>query len=204
MNEPDIEQLISYHIQEFLVAPALFQQVYEEIMTFSYWLKGFAPHNILEIGFKGSSFHILSQLSTGKKAAIDLEDDGRVIRSHLMMYGQDFKLFIADSQKKETKDKVKEFCSQYDLIFIDGDHSYEGVNRDFELYQDLLSPRGYIVFHDIDPEHVFKDGPGGEVYKFWQDLSYGSKTNILTIKSSGKVTCFDKKERFGGIGLWRP
>jgi hypothetical protein len=120
------------------------------------------------------------------------------------MYGEDFKLFIADSQTEETRDKVKEFCPKYDLIFIDGDHSYDGVRRDFELYQDLLSPRGYIVFHDIDPEHVFRDGAGGEVYKFWQDIQHGSKTNIVTIKSSGTITCFGQKEHFGGIGLWRP
>ena len=146
----------------------------------------------------------MSQLSTGKKVAVDLEDNGRTIWSHYMMYDEDFKLFIADSQTEQTRDKVKEFCPKYDLIFIDGDHSYDGVRRDFELYQELLSPRGYIVFHDIDPDHIFRDGAGGQVYKFWQDLSYGSKTNIVTIKSSGKTTCFGQKEHFGGIGIWKP
>ena len=204
MKDVNIEELIDYHVKDFLIEPTLFQQVYEEITTFGYWLKGFQANNILEIGFKGSSFHIMSQLSTGKKAAVDYEDKGRTIWSHYMMYGEDFKLFIADSQTEETRDKVKEFCPQYDLIFIDGDHSYEGVQRDFELYQELLSPRGYIVFHDIDPEHVFRDGAGGQVYKFWQDIPYGSKTNIVTIKSSGKTTCFGQKEHFGGIGIWRP
>jgi cephalosporin hydroxylase len=146
----------------------------------------------------------MSQLSTGKKAAVDYEDKGRTVWSHYMMYGEDFKLFIADSQIPETRDKVKEFCPEYDLIFIDGDHSYEGVRRDFELYQELLSPRGYIVFHDIDPDHTFRDGAGGQVYKFWQDISHGSKTNIVTMKSSGKTTCFGQKEHFGGIGIWKP
>jgi predicted O-methyltransferase YrrM len=204
MKDVNIEELINYHVKDFLIEPTLFQQVYEEITTFGYWLKGFQANNILEIGFKGSSFHIMSQLSTGKKVAVDYEDKGRTIWSHYMMYGEDFKLFIADSQTEETRDKVKEFCPEYDLIFIDGDHSYEGVRRDFELYQELLSPRGYIVFHDIDPDHIFRDGAGGQVYKFWQDLSYGSKTNIVTIKSSGKTTCFGQKEHFGGIGIWKP
>ena len=204
MKDVNIQELINYHVKDFLVEPTLFQQVYEEITTFGYWLKGFQANNILEIGFKGSSFHIMSQLSTGKKAAVDYEDKGRTIWSHYMMYGEDFKLFIADSQIEETRDKVKEFCPEYDLIFIDGDHSYDGVRRDFELYQELLSPRGYIVFHDIDPDHIFRDGAGGQVYKFWQDLSYGSKTNIVTIKSSGKTTCFGQKEHFGGIGIWKP
>ena len=181
MKDINIEELIDYHVKDFLIEPTLFQQVYEEITTFGYWLKGFQANNILEIGFKG-----------------------RTVWSHYMMYGEDFKLFIADSQTPETRDKVKEFCPEYDLIFIDGDHSYEGVRRDFELYQELLSPRGYIVFHDIDPDHIFRDGAGGQVYKFWQDLSYGSKTNIVTIKSSGKTTCFGQKEHFGGIGIWKP
>jgi predicted O-methyltransferase YrrM len=204
MKDVNIEKLIDYHVKDFLIEPTLFQQVYEEITTFAYWLKGFQAHNILEIGFKGSSFHIMSQLSTGKKAAVDYEDKGRTVWSHYMMYEEDFKLFIADSQITETRDKVKEFCPEYDLIFIDGDHSYEGVRRDFELYQELLSPRGYIVFHDIDPDHIFRDGAGGQVYKFWQDISHGSKTNIVTIKSSGKTTCFGQKEHFGGIGIWKP
>ena len=199
-----VEELVNYHCNPYLYEHSLFQQVYEEILTFSYWMAGFKPNNILEIGFKGSTFHIFSELSTGKKAAVDIFDDGRIKTAHYMMYGEDFKLFIEDSQTEETRDKVKEFCSEYDLIFIDGNHTYDAVMRDFELYKELLSPRGFVVFHDIDPEHVFKDNYGGEVYRFWEDLDYGSKTNIITTKSSGKITCFDKKERFGGIGLWQP
>jgi cephalosporin hydroxylase len=199
-----VEKLVNYHCQPYLYENASFQQVYEEILTFSYWVAGFKPHNILEIGFKGSTFHIFSELSTGKKAAVDIEDKFRTQVAHHMMYGQDFKLFIENSQTPETRDKVKEFCPEYDLIFIDGDHRYEGVKRDFELYKNLLSPRGFVVFHDTDPDHIFRDGLGGEVYKFWQDLDYGSKTNIVTSKSSGKVTCYGQTEHFGGIGLWKP
>ena len=199
-----VEDLVNYHCKQYLYDHYLFQQVYEEILTFSYWLSGFKPHNILEIGFKGSTFHIFSELSTGKKAAVDIFDDGKVKTAHYMMYGEDFKLFIDNSQTVETRDKVKDFCPQYDLIFIDGDHSYDGVKRDFELYRELLSPRGFVVFHDIDPEHVFRDGAGGQVYRFWQDLNFGSKTNIVATKSSGKVNCLGQSEHFGGIGLWQP
>jgi hypothetical protein len=40
-----------------------------------------------------------------------------------------------------------------DVLFIDGDHSYEGVKLDFELYSKILSPRGIILIHDTDSEY---------------------------------------------------
>jgi predicted O-methyltransferase YrrM len=35
-----------------------------------------------------------------------------------------------------------------DLIFIDGDHSYEGVKRDWELFLPHIRPSGIVIFHD--------------------------------------------------------
>jgi len=42
---------------------------------------------------------------------------------------------------------------QIDFLFIDGDHSYEGVKTDFDLYSNLLSDRGIIAIHDTDKEY---------------------------------------------------
>lgn len=47
-----------------------------------------------------------------------------------------------------TKIELKEVEGPLELIFIDGDHSYEGVSEDFGHYQSLLSATGKIVFHD--------------------------------------------------------
>jgi len=45
-----------------------------------------------------------------------------------------------------------------DLIFIDGDHSYEGVKADWELFSPFLTPSGIAVFHDTTWElHRHKD-----------------------------------------------
>lgn len=41
-----------------------------------------------------------------------------------------------------------------DVLFIDGDHTYEGVKRDFELYSTILSDHGVIMIHDTDSEYV--------------------------------------------------
>ena len=53
------------------------------------------------------------------------------------------------------------------FLFIDGDHTYEGVKKDFEMYAPLVSKGGVIAFHDIVP------GPkeyAGEVNKFWLEI----------------------------------
>lgn len=35
------------------------------------------------------------------------------------------------------------------LVFFDGDHSYEGIRRDWEAYAPLVGPGGVVAFHDV-------------------------------------------------------
>lgn len=42
-----------------------------------------------------------------------------------------------------------------DFVFIDGDHSYEGVKRDFQDYSKKLSDEGVIALHDA---RIFEGG----------------------------------------------
>jgi predicted O-methyltransferase YrrM len=37
------------------------------------------------------------------------------------------------------------------FIFVDGDHTYEGVKRDIQAYYPLLAPGGIMAFHDFLP-----------------------------------------------------
>lgn len=65
-------------------------------------------------------------------------------------YGDTFKkwiLFDENSQIEETRDKVVAIQPKYDIVFIDGDHSYEGVNRNTDLYMGLADK--LLVYHDI-------------------------------------------------------
>jgi len=36
----------------------------------------------------------------------------------------------------------------FDLVFIDGDHTYEGLSRDWESWSPLIGTRGVIALHD--------------------------------------------------------
>jgi hypothetical protein len=60
------QALVDYCCQQILVKDRQIVQVYEELLNLAYWLRGFAPHNIMEIGTMGSTFFLLSRLATGK------------------------------------------------------------------------------------------------------------------------------------------
>lgn len=49
---------------------------------------------------------------------------------------------VVDDIKKLTNNHI-------DMFFIDGDHSYEGVKKDWDLYSPLLKSGSIVVFHDI-------------------------------------------------------
>jgi predicted O-methyltransferase YrrM len=56
---------------------------------------------------------------------------------------------------------------QLDFLFIDGDHSYAGVKKDFEFYSQFVRKGGVIGFHDIVER---PRQPGIEVHKLWAEL----------------------------------
>jgi predicted O-methyltransferase YrrM len=60
-----------------------------------------------------------------------------------------YQYIIADSKSNNIVNILKMLGIKFDFIFIDGDHSYEGVKSDYEKYKQFLSPTGYIAFHDI-------------------------------------------------------
>jgi Methyltransferase domain len=60
-------------------------------------------------------------------------------------------------------------------LFIDGDHSYNGVVKDFYAYRHLVREGGVIAFHDICMDHRRRFGAdtpndSGEIYLFWKKI----------------------------------
>lgn len=49
----------------------------------------------------------------------------------------------------------KQLPDELDFVFVDGDHSYEGVKKDFETYAPKLKRGGIIALHDA---RVFENG----------------------------------------------
>jgi len=47
---------------------------------------------------------------------------------------------------------VKASRRRYDVLVIDGDHSYAGVKSDFDIYAPLVKTGGFIIFDDYSSE----------------------------------------------------
>lgn len=57
-------------------------------------------------------------------------------------------IVVGDSQRCDTS----KFENKVDVLFIDGEHTYEGVKRDYQNWIDTVKPGGHILFHDASGE----------------------------------------------------
>lgn len=69
-----------------------------------------------------------------------------------------------------------------DFLFIDGDHLYDAVKRDWELYAPLVRSGGIIVLDDA----AIEDNETVEVFKFWPEIVHDHFTKLLW---DGGVEC---------------
>lgn len=67
----------------------------------------------------------------------------------------------------------------YDYIYIDGNHSYEGVSFDYHMFLPQLKVGGLISFHDISVKEKMPEGTYG-VWKLWQKIS---KNNAISVNN---------------------
>jgi predicted O-methyltransferase YrrM len=123
--------------------------------------KSLKPEVCVEIGSaRGKSAcyvgRALAENGKGKLYAIDphvkteWNDDNSVdsideFRRNIAAFGLEDRVEII---RKFSGDAAQGWTRKIDLIFIDGDHSYDGVRRDWELFSPHLSEFGVAVFHD--------------------------------------------------------
>lgn len=89
-----------------------------------------------------------------------------------------------DSHDTATRDQIQELLDgeNIDFLYIDADHTYEGVKRDFELYSPLVADGGLVALHDID--HRLNDDPNSPygVKKFWKEIKSEYRTKSIYSK----------------------
>lgn len=96
-----------------------------------------------------------------------------------------------NSHDESVKVQLKELLGddKIDFLFIDGDHTYEGVKQDFEEYAQFCTEGSICSLHDInDTEH--HRNRNVHVGRFWSE-----------IKDSYKTVEFNENQYWAGIGL---
>ena len=96
-----------------------------------------------------------------------------------------------DSHDEETFISLLDIIgnSEIDFLFIDGDHSYEGVKKDWVMYSRFVKRGGLIAFHDICEHSTVANC---EVNRFWNEIKKNYKT----------WNCVDPSDTtWGGIGI---
>lgn len=135
------------------------------------------PELICEIGSYrgGTSFLLVSSQVTAKKFIfIDREIYNEQLLRYFSTNDKQFVFVEGDSCSKVVLNKFSAATNEepLDFLFIDGDHSFDGVKNDLVSYYSRVKDGGLIAFHDIVPDYrtLYNRQGGswsGEVYKLW-------------------------------------
>ncbi len=130
---------------------------------------GKAHTNYLEIGVRNPD-HNFNKIDSKAKYGVD---PGVEFKENPV----DFKLTSDAFFDQLRKGEVLEPTIKFDVIFIDGLHLAEQVDRDIKNALDFISEDGFIVLHDCNPptqyhaseNFAYKKSPAG---RFWTGTSW--------------------------------
>jgi predicted O-methyltransferase YrrM len=165
----------------------------QEILTLLRILEQAKPRRILEIGTaSGGTLFLLTRVAAADAQVMSIDLPGGPggggypswkipLYQEFALPGQRLELIRDDSHDPALVSRVAEMLGGQglDFLFIDGDHSYEGVKRDFEMYGPLVNPGGLIAFHDIDfcPD----------VTRFWEEVKVGRRVEEIRGDDGQKI-----------------
>ena len=166
----------------------------EELQWMIGHIKG--KNSLLEVGssFGGTLKRMASVLNKGARiVSVDLPVDAtpqclnpqatlKDVCRKLGLLGARVDLFVGDSHDAEVVEAVRELAP-FDFGFIDGDHSYAGVKKDWESYGPMCKT---VAFHDIG-------GPVEGCARFWAELKATGEYRV--------EECISHKRPIFGIGI---
>ena len=175
----DSRQLVrtTFHYADGFFAPI---QVEDEIVKLVDDVRKLEPKRVVEIGTSmGGTLYLWTRLAQADATIISADLPGgkfgggySPLRTPLYQSfaraQQKLHLLRVDSHEKATLEQVKQLLGgePIDFLFIDGDHTYEGVKQDWEMYSPLVRPGGLVAFHDIAMNY-----DDTQVKRFWDELT---------------------------------
>ncbi len=153
-------------------------------------------HGFIEIGSAwGGSFHLWASIISGIKISIDLpsnlncgispwppvvtEDTMKQRGNIWSSWFEDVFSVIGSSCNEDTINQTKNILDgkKVDFLYIDADHSYDAVLRDYNNYKQFVRQDGWIGFHDI---HL-SSSPYNLV-QLWEEIREGKKSYVFSGK----------------------
>lgn len=198
-NRPGLYRMAQTAIQEFKAIQRKW-----ELFELLGMVKDLKPRTVLEIGTaRGGTLFCWMNLARDDATlvAVDLPPGSSAHEfppESLALFqswkkpAQSLFCLARDSHRPETRAEIQGHLRQepVDFLFIDADHSYQGVRTDFEMYSPLVRPGGLIAFHDIMGN---LEDPNIAVDRFWRETK-GSYHSYELIDRDGFET-------WGGIGV---
>lgn len=149
--------------------------------------------NILEIGrYAGGSTILLATAIESKSRLTSIDknpqnDDElkKILKESGLL--KKVNLIVDDSTSVSKEQK-------FDLIFIDGDHTYDGVKRDYEYWRGALKTEAHLIFHDSTHSRKFTSWQPG-VEKLMNEITPKDKDYFTKVEEVGSITHFVKTEK---------
>ena len=150
------------------------------------WEEGiFSGNNQPEWGDIGTT--IVIDAANGVGGFTDWTNENSFLKQH---FGPQV---ILETSERAFYDYFVRQDIKIDYLHIDGDHSYEGVKKDFDLYSTIMSENGIITIHDTDQKYhdtfivtenakqdfTSFDGPA----KYIKDLEKNTEWNLVNLKN---------------------
>jgi len=134
---------------------------------------------IVEIGrCEGGSTILMGAAKNPEDALISIDidpvDDDQCLEMIDHFGIENIQLRIGDSGRCDTSG-----VDGVGLLLIDGDHSYNGIVRDFENWFPLVVPGGMILMHDVN-----RFGAGQGPWKFYSECVHMEKIEPIEIKQT--------------------
>jgi len=168
-HDDDISKICfaSYSIERIQSLPYPYNQL-TEVLPFN-GRGAYFNAEFIEKLFKYN--HIVNVLEIGSDCGVStrhiaslLPEDGKLysLDAWIQQYGNMYTQFLSNIVRAQLTHKIiptrkdsaealgliKSYGKQFDLVYVDGDHTTEGVRKDLELYFPLLSSNGVMCGDD--------------------------------------------------------